>query len=740
MNFSVPTRLSRRTAWLVLALWVLTVGILTSLAPSLDAVKGTDDDNPPSDSMSMQAEALARDAFGGDGAPPAVLVFRSGAATTTHEAVERVTSAIEAAELPHVAAVQRAEAGMGAEGFVADDGRAEMVVVQMSGSPGEDGFRDAVTRLRELADREADAVGPGVEVDLTGPAGISVDAVKVFSGSDKVLLFGTIGLVIVLLGAIYRSPGLVAVSLIGVGFAMRVAEGVGALLADAGWIEISGQTASVMTVLLFGVGTDYALIIFSRYREALAAHPDPTVAVAAAMRGVYGALLASVSTIVAAVLALLAAVSPTLHAFGPYLAVGVVSMAVVAFTLTPALLVLLGRFALWPRGASRPGEGRAWARVADLVVERPRRVLAVGLAGLALLGTGLVGSQQSFDLVDGFRIDTESASGRTALAASFGPGTVAPSQVLVHAHDPLSDEQVRAVVDGVAGHERVASTGAVRTAAGARTLSVDAVLDVNPYGSRALDAVPDLRRAVEAATRDAGVRADVLIGGETSKAADTRSALERDLVVVGLLMLAAVALILGLVLRSVLAPVYLVLTLLLSYVAAMGLTAFLAMGLGGDSGFGNRVAVYVLVFLVALGVDYTIFMMTRFRQELRHAEPVDALRSSIVRTGGVISSAGVILAGTFGVLMTQPIRELFQFGLAMAIGILLDTFVVRPLLVPTLIRLLGRHALWPTRLSPAPPSESFRSGTTEQDRGVACVTADATLAIRDAPCDSGDPR
>lgn len=693
------SRISRRVAWLVIALWLVLIGVLTAVAPALDLVKSNDNDNPPSDSMSMRAAAVAKEEFGDDSAPPAVIVLRSDSPAETRAATSRLVSQIQAAKLAAVVDTLDSSRLPGGGGLVSQDGATEMVLVQLRGSAGGEEYRGTVDELRTMTSAAAEGT---VEAAVTGPAGIVADAVEVFGGGDRVLLFGTLGLVIVLLFAIYRSPVLVAVALVGVGLAMRLAEGAGALLADAGLIQISGQTASIMTVLLFGVGTDYALIIFARFREATAEHPDPQVAVAVAMRSVAGALAASVSTIVVAVLALLLAVTPTLHDFGPYLALGVASMAAVAFTLMPALLVVCGRFAFWPRRATAPGTTpaapRVWTKVADLVIGSPRRVLAAGLAVLVLMTGGLLGFQQSFDLVSGFRMDTESATGREMVADAFGPGAVAPSQVFVRAPAPLDPEQVRHVAASMAESPVIASVGAISTSTDGRVAQIDVVLDSNPYGSEAMATVPRIVDLAEEGARGAGVSdPEVLVGGETSAAADTRTALDRDLVVVGLLMLVAVSLILGIVLRSVLAPIYVALTLVLSYAATMGLTAFLTLTLGGDLGIGNRVAVYVLIFLVALGVDYTIFMMTRYRQELATRTPVEALRVSIVRTGGVISSAGLILAGTFAVLMTQPIRELYQFGLAMAIGILLDTFLVRPLLVPACVRLLGRHALWPSR-------------------------------------------
>lgn len=311
---------------------------------------------------------------------------------------------------------------------------------------------------------------------------------------------------------------------------------------------------------------------------------------------------------------------------------------------------------------------------------------------------GLIGVQQSLDLASGFRIDTESVTGRDMLADSFGPGVIAPSMVIVRASSPIEHDQAAAVRQSLSDSPGIAGVGTVTASGDGRVIGIEATLDTNPYGAEALDGIPRLRTIVERASARADIDdAEVLIGGETAAAADTRTALDRDLLVVGVVMIVAVVLILGLVLRSVLAPLYLGATIIASYVATMGLTAFLTLTLGGDLGIGNRVAVYVLVFLVALGVDYTIFLMTRYRQELEHRQPAAALRVAIVRTGGVISSAGIVLAGTFAVLMTQPIRELYQFGLAMAIGILLDTFLIRPLLVPACIRLLDRNALWPGR-------------------------------------------
>ncbi|MFL0446407.1 MMPL family transporter [Corynebacterium xerosis] len=354
-------------------------------------------------------------------------------------------------------------------------------------------------------------------------------------------------------------------------------------------------------------------------------------------------LASSAGTIILAMMALLFTSSPSLQGFGPYLAIGVGSMAVVAATFLPALLLVAGRSVFWPGGeerALRRVDSPLWEKISSFVEARPKAVLAGALALLIVLSAGLVGYKESYNFLTGFRVDTDSAAGQQVIAEELGVGEIAPVTLLVE--------------------------------------------------GRGIDA------AARDALADAGVEeVEVAATGETATSADIRSALESDTLLLIPLILGIIGLVLGLLLRSILAPVYLVATLALSFVATVGLTTFFAVPLQGDSGIGNRVTAYILVFLTALGVDYTIFLMSRVRQELAHSGMREALRTSLVRTGGVVSSAGLILAATFSVLMTQPIRDLYQFGLALALGILLDTFVVLPLLVPAIVRLIGDRALWP---------------------------------------------
>ncbi|MEU4170394.1 MMPL family transporter [Streptomyces sp. NPDC026665] len=697
---------SRRRAAAVVAFWVLIAGLLAGVAPALESVEDNASANlPPAASDSMKARDLVRAQLPGQDATPAVIVVHgegTAAAASTGQAVARITSALSGTARPGQVAsvISTVTAPEAAAELVSRDGGAQLVIVPMTGSPSDKSFQNAVDKVRALA---ADRAGP-TEVAVTGPAGIATDTVKVFGGGDKVMLLATVLLVLVILLAIYRSPLMALVPLLAVGVAMRVSQATGALLADAGIITVSSQTASIMTVLLFGVGTDYALIITARYREALLDEPDRPRAMRTAVRRTAESVLASASTIVLAMVALLVAASPALHGFGPYFALGVAVMALVAFTFIPALVLLLGGRVFWPGGIEKAAErsrgAGVWHRIAALVARAPVRVVTAVVALLVVMSAGLLGYQESFNTLSGFRAATESERGQRLVQEEFGPGEIAPGTVVVRSrHDLRSTTAPADIAAALADADHVGRVGErPRFGEDGTTVFYDVVLDLDPYSSKALDAIGPIQEAARAAADRAGVEdATVLVGGETARNADIRSALDRDTTLVALLVLAIVAAVLVLLLRSLLAPLYLVATLILSFLATLGATTFFTVTVLGDEGIGNRVTAYIFVFLVALGVDYNIFIMSRFKQELRTLPPARAISTALTRTGGVVSSAGLILAATFAVLMTQPIRELFQFGFAMAFGVLLDTFLIRPLLVPAVVRLLGDHALWPTR-------------------------------------------
>lgn len=408
-------------------------------------------------------------------------------------------------------------------------------------------------------------------------------------------------------------------------------------------------------------------------------------------------LLSSAGTIVAAMLALLTTTSPTLQGFGPYLAIGVVSAMIAALTLLPALMVLAGRVALWPNKPELGHDSKIWTKVADLVTTKPKAILSGTAALMVVLALGLLNYSVSYNLMSGFRIATDSAAGQKVIAQDFGEGEIAPSTMIVTG--PGADAAAKAIAEQLPQQlpgdvTRAAFSPRKDVTEDGSAARVDVVLNADPYSTTAFDM---LDRATEQAGEIAGSEVRVASAGETATARDSAAEVTHDFTLLVPLIFLVIALILGLLLRSWLAPIYLIATLGLSFAATLGLVAFITLTVQGDTGFGSYVPVYVLVFLTALGVDYTIFVMARLREEMRDKTMAEAMRRAIIATGGVVSSAGLILAATFAVLMTQPIRELYQFGMAMMLGILIDTFIIRPLMVPAIVTLLGDRALLPAK-------------------------------------------
>ena len=695
---------SRRAAWITVIAWLLLALAAPGLAPKLADVEDNRAVNdPPASAQSVKARALVAKAFSDQQGTPAIVVLRDprGLGARGDREARRIARELTGPRRPAgiAAPVSWLSSPDARTTLLSRDATTGQILVPVLGSSSEDRFGESVDAIRRVAgDGRA-----GLEIRVTGPAGIARDTVKAFGSANLVLLFGTVALVLVLLLAIYRAPVLALVPLVAVSLAFELTNAIGASLADAGAFSISSQAASIMTVLLFGIGTDYCLFIVARHREQLAHTPERFAAMRAAMRALVAPLLSSAATVVLALLALLLATLPALRGFGPFLALSVIVMLAAALTFVPAAVCLLGRATAWPGRATRRSEPRLWAGVAARVVRRPVATIASGLAVLAILSVGLVDYRESYDFISGFRVPTESAEGRQLLQQGFGAGALAPTKVLVETRDaavgdsPAALDEVRDAIGRVPGVSRVSPP---RLSPDGHVAALDVVYRGNPYDNTALDRTARLRDVVPATLRATDLRdGRALVGGESAVSLDLRTANDRDLRVVAPVTILIIALVLVALLRSLVAPLYLVGTILLSFAATLGLMVLCLLTLGGDEGVGVRVTIYIFVFLVALGVDYNILLTSRIRELARDHGPVEGVRLALSRTGGVISSAGVILAGTFAVLMTQPIRELYQFGFAMAAGLLLDTFLIRGTLVPAIARLLGDRNWWPSRRS-----------------------------------------
>ena len=527
-------------------------------------------------------------------------------------------------------------------------------------------------------------------MEITGAAGFAADAVDVFESINGVLLAGTAGLVLILLILIYRSPIFWVIPFFAVFVAETSSRGLGYVLSELG-VTVTGQTSSILTVLVFGAGTDYALLIVARYREELRKQEDRHGAVATAMRTAGPAIVASAGTVMLGLLCLALADVKGTSGLALIGAMGIGLAMVVMCTLLPALLAIVPRGAFWPRIPHFGDEGSDathgfWRRLAERMGGRPRLIGAGGIALLLVMSTGLVFYSTDLNTGNQFRDEETSTRGQELVAKAFPAGANAPTTVLVP--NPQNADEVRGAVQR---RPEVAQLGPVELGKpGAR---FDVVLKPEPYSQEAFDAIPGLREAAERAGGDG-----VLIGGSTAEERDLRVSAERDTKVIVPLVLLVVFIVLAILLRAIILPAILLGTVVASYFAAMGVGFFFFEFVFDFPGADPSLPLWTFVFLVALGVDYNIFLMARVREEARRHGTRQGMLRGLAVTGGVITSAGIVLAGTFSVLGSLPLVFLTELGFVIAFGVLLDTFLVRCVLVPALVFDIGPRVWWPSTL------------------------------------------
>ncbi|WP_231482580.1 MMPL family transporter [Nocardioides sp. URHA0020] len=565
----------------------------------------------------------------------------------------------------------------------AEDGTAAIVVVPVRASD-DAAVADAVTDLRERASAGAP---DGVTAQVTGPAAVKADLSAVFDGADVRLLLATAGVVALLLLLTYRSPILWLIPLTVVAVADRLATVVATQIMGVLDVAWDASTTGILSVLVFGAGTDYALLLISRYRDELKSEESRNVAMAHALRRTAEAVLSSATTVFLALLTLLLSLIPTTRGLGLACAIGIVVAATFALLVLPAFLVLFGRWVFWPRVphvgdvALVDGHG-LWRRVGDRVAARPAAFITGALLLLALLAAGTTQIEVGLDDSDQFLDKPEAIAAADRLGESFPAGTTNPTQVLTRA-DPA---RVLRTVEDTPGVE-----SAMPGARGGGIAEIDVILSGEPGSAEAQQAVDTLRDRLAAYD-------DTHVGGSEAESMDERSASQRDRLVILPLILLLVLGALGLLLRSVVAPLLLVGTVLATFAAALGASWWIFTQLLGFEAIDVSVPLFSFLFLVALGVDYNIFLVTRAREEaLAHGHHEGMLRA-LTATGGVITSAGILLAAVFAVLGVLPLVVLAQIGTVICVGVLLDTLVVRTVLVPALALRLGDRFWWPRQV------------------------------------------
>ncbi|MFD8322685.1 MMPL family transporter [Kitasatospora purpeofusca] len=679
----------RRSKWVVLALWLVLLVVAGPLAGKLTDVE----DNQASSWLPGNAESTQvldeQRAFQPVDTAQAVVVYVRDGGITPADKAEAVKDARAFASAPHVV-------GPVTGPVESADGQALQTIVSVDiGTGGWQDLRPAVDSLRATAAENS----LGMTTHVTGPAGVGADQAEAFAGIDSTLLAATVAVVIVLLLLTYRSPVLWMLPLFSAAGALVVAQAVIYLLADHAGLTVNAQSAGILIVLVLGAGTDYALLLTARYREELRRHGDRHEAMAFALHRAGPAILASSATVVASMLCLLVAEMNSTSGLGPVCAIGVLVALVAMLTLLPALLVILGRWVFWPVkpafGTPEPTRSGRWAHVGEWIARRPRKVwVGTGLA-LAACCVGLVSlNATGLSTAGSFTGTPDSVVGQQALEAHFPAGTGAPLTVVSAAAESGAVREATRATPGIASTTEP-------TFHEGRAL-FRATLTDPPDSQAAKDTVDRLRTAVHAVPN-----ADAQVGGSTAVILDAGRAATSDNRTIIPLVLGVVLVILALLLlRAVTAPLVLIATVVLSYAAALGISAFFFEHVFHFEGQDNSFPLFVFVFLVALGIDYNIFLMTRVREEAVQQGTRRGAVAGLAATGGVITSAGLILASTFAVLGTLPVVGFAEIGFAVALGVLLDTLVVRSVLVTALTVDLDRHMWWPSALSgQVPPPE-----------------------------------
>lgn len=665
-----------KTSWIVLVLTALAAGALFS-AGSGSGSETAPSVGLPDSAESAQVEALQEQFPSAEGTS-ALLVFAAESGTLSDGDITAITArTFDLAELS-------------SEGFVpppsvSDDGTTALVAVPLEIEADVELQADRAQELRDIASEGLD----GVRVYLTGAEGFEVDVAAVFAGADFTLLLTTVIVVAVLLLITYRSPWLWLVPLVVIGLADGLAGIVARRVAEAVGITLDASVTGILSVLVFGAGTNYALLLIARYRDELRLHESRRDAMVRAVRGAGPAIIASGSTVALALATLLFAELSGNRALGLACAVGVVVAMIFALFVLPAALVLFGRGLFWPyvpRFGSPDAIARSpWGALGRRVAKRPIVVAVTGFVVLGALASGLFFVQTGLSQNDRFITKPEAVLGQEVLAEAFSAGSTSPAVVIA----PTDD--VDAVITALTAIDGVDAAVAVAEIDDLTQLSV--VLDASPETAEAFAAIERMR-----AELDEVGSGEALVGGLDARALDVNNAQQRDQTLVIPLILVLVLIVLIVLLRALLAPLLLLLAVVVSFFSAVGASWWLFQTpIFGFPAIDTNVLLFSFLFLVALGVDYSIFLVTRAQEESEHLGITQGMIRALAATGAVITSAGVVLAAVFAVLGVLPLITLTQIGIIVCIGVLIDTLLVRTIIVPALAFIARDRFWWPRR-------------------------------------------
>lgn len=711
------TKLGRfvvRNPWKVIAAWVIAAIAVVAFAPTLADVTNKDQASFLPDSYeSVQAQKLGADAFGQtNDATASIVIKRTDGGVLTAADQAKVT---ELASKITDAKIERVTGAVTGPQAVSPNKQVQLVSVGLKGLPDEQPVLDAVQHVRDLTGPAmADS---GLQYGVTGDAALFLDNQDAFNNAFIVVGIATLVLIVGLLLFIYRSPVAALLPILTVGLVSAIAPGLIALAAKAFDLQVTQDLQTILTVVLYGVGTDYILFLLFRFRERLRAGEQPKEALVHATARVSEVIVSAAGAIVVAFSALLLAVFGGFKSLGPGLAIAVAVMAFAAITLIPAVVSLLGAKVFWPsKSWQKTPKGATFKRLGRFTARRPGVVALVSGGVMVLLALGTLGMKVDYDAFSQLPKDTESGRAVKDLQAGFPAGALNPTTVYVKSTDgtPLDPAELKSYAEKLA---KVDGVGSVLPAPDGSTAllnpdksvaQINVVLADAPYTKSALDLVDGPLR--DAAHADAPDGTTTLLGGVSASYTDIRDANSRDLRVIFPVAGGLIAIILALLLRSLLAPLVLMLAVVLSFFSTTGATVLVFQGAAGHAGVTFSLPIMLYLFVVAIGTDYNILMIARLREEAeRGTDPREAADLAIEHGGPSVAAAGLILAGTFSSLMLAGMALLTEMGFSVAAGIVISAFLMSIFLVPSVTALLGHRAWWPRKLKIKTPAPEDRT-------------------------------
>ncbi|HSX15162.1 MAG TPA: MMPL family transporter [Candidatus Saccharimonadales bacterium] len=682
-----------RNRWWVIAVWVVIAVVITAFAPKLSSVTSTDQTSfLPKKYESVQAQKIGEKAFPQSKDDVEILLVKrtDGGKLTAADrtAAQTLADQLQAANIHKVVAVQTSEQSL------SKDGTAQLVQVVADGQPtggtADTDFTKAVrAKVSELTK------GTGLQAELTGSIAMNADSSAQFNNATKIVTMATFALVIILPGIIFRSPVAAFAPVLAVFMVFTLSQSLIALVAKGFHFKIDESLSILYTVVLYGIGTDYILFLLFRYREKLRTGDRGREVVSFALSRAGEAILSAALVVAAAFAALGVSDFGIFKNLAPGLVICVLTMLAAVLTLIPAVVAVIGPKIFWPsRGWQTAPKGVFFKKLGGLVGRRPGIVAACAFVLLLAFASGYPHLKTNYDFISQQPQNTESARAFKDLSKLFSAGAISPTQVFISSSTPITQAAADDAANAIAKIPKVTLGGQAQLSSDGKTAEITAFLPGTASATNTLDFMKDTFRPAAHAAAPAGTK--VYVNGESAAFVDVRSAVSRDLAVILPAAAVIIFVILVLLLRSVLAPLYLLIAVALGYTATLGGAAYLYQNALGDPGLIFFIPIMVYIFVVAVGTDYNILTMTRLREEVRSGlKPREAADMTIEHSSATVTSAGLILAGTFGSLALAGISLLAQLGFSIAFGIILSAFVIAPLLVPSVAAILGYKVWWP---------------------------------------------